>query len=65
LALTIGKVGTGIFKLRMVFEDGSYIEYAQDELEDKYLVSREYKDLLMKNDSQTVENPILIFEWRE
>lgn len=64
-SLTVLLVGTGTFTVRTYFTDTDYVEYAQDELADGYVIDRQMVDLRMTNASQTVTNPKFIVDWRE
>ena len=64
-SLTVLRVGTGTFTIRTYFTDTDYVEYAQDELGNGYLIDRQLVDLRITNTSQTVTNPKFIIDWRE
>lgn len=63
--LTVLRVGTGAFTIRTYFTAEDYVEYAQDELADGYIMDRQFIDLRMTNASQSVANPRFIIDWRE
>ena len=63
-SLSILKKGTGSWTMKMIFDDGSYVEYTSDEVNDGYVIERRYVDLKFTNSAQTgVENPKFIVEW--
>ena len=50
--------------MKMVFDDGSYVEYSSDEVDDGYVIERRFIDLKFTNSAQTgVENPKFIVDW--
>ena len=66
LYLTVLKKGDGNWSFKMVFDDGSSIEYSSDELADGYLMERRFVDLLFSNAAQSgVTNPKFLIEWNE
>ena len=63
-SLSILKKGTGSWTMKMVFDDGSYVEYTSDEVDDGYVIERRFIDLKFTNSAQTeVENPKFIVDW--
>jgi len=64
VSLSILKKGTGSWTMKMIFDDGTYVEYTSEEVSDGYVIERRYVDLKFTNSTQTgVENPKFIVEW--
>ena len=64
-SLTVVRVGTGSFTVKLKFADGSTTSYSSDELVNGYMMDREFTDVLVTNSSQTVTNPTFVVDWRE
>jgi hypothetical protein len=66
LYLTVLQVGSGVWTVKLVFDDFSTLAYDVSELHDGYLMVRRFVDLLFTNMSQpSVTNPKLLVEWNE